>query len=65
VALEGLGGDLVGDGADLELVLAEEMGVVGGREVGGELVDLDVDGHADLLGEALDLGSLLRRQVGG
>ncbi len=32
----GLCGDLQGDGADLELVAAEEVGVVGGGEVGGE-----------------------------
>ena len=54
--LDGLGGDLVGDGADRELVVAEEVGVVGGGEVGGQFVDLGVDGLADGLGEVLDLG---------
>jgi hypothetical protein len=58
--LEGLGGDLVGDGADLEFVVAEEVGVVGGQEVGGELVDLGSDGVVDLGGEPLDVGPLLR-----
>ena len=61
VLLDGLGGDLVGDGADLELVVAEEVGVVGGGEVGGQFVDLGVDGLADGLREVLDLGLLLGR----
>jgi hypothetical protein len=61
VLLEGLGGDLVGQGADLELVIAEEVGVVGGGEVGGEFADLGVDGFADGSGEFLDLGLLLGR----
>ena len=65
MALDGLGGDLVGDGADLELVVAEEVSVVGGCEVGGQVLDLGVDGLVDFLGEALDLGLLLRREVGG
>ena len=64
VLLNGLGGDLLGDGADLELVVAEEVSVVGGREVGGQVLDLGADGLVDLLGEALDLGLLLRREVG-
>jgi len=62
VLLDRLGGDLVGEGADRELVLAEEVGVVGGGEVGGELADLGVDGLADLLGECLDVGLLIGRQ---
>ena len=61
VLLEGLGRDLVGEGTDLELVVAEEMGVVGGGEVGGEFVDLGVDRFADGFGEVLDLSSLLGR----
>jgi hypothetical protein len=35
VLLDGLGGDLVREGADLELVGAEEVGVIRRREVGG------------------------------
>ena len=59
--LDGLGGDLVGEGADLELVVAEEVGIVGGGEVGGQFADLGVDGLADGSGEVLDLGLLLGR----
>ena len=59
VLLDGLGGDPVGQGADLELVLAEEVGVVGGGEVGRQFADLGVDGLADGLLEVLDLGLLL------
>src|SRR3954469_23820400 len=59
--LDGLGGDLVGEGADLELIVAEEVGVVGGGEVGGEFIELGVDGLADGLGQVVDLGLLLRR----
>jgi hypothetical protein len=62
VLLDRLGGDPVGEGADLELVVAEEVGVVGGGEVGGELVEFGVDGLVDGSGEIVDLGSLLRRQ---
>jgi hypothetical protein len=61
VGLDGLGGDLVGEGADLELVVAEEVGVVGADEVGGELADLGVDGLVDLPGELLDVGLLVGR----
>jgi len=57
-----LGGDLVGDGADLELVVAEEVGVVGGDEVGGEFADLVVGGLTDGSGEIVDLGLFLGRQ---
>jgi hypothetical protein len=59
VPLDGLGGDLVRQGADRELVVAEEVGVVGGEEVGGQLVDLGGDGRMDLASESLDLGSLV------
>jgi hypothetical protein len=45
--LDGFGGDLVGQGADLELIVAEEMGIVGGGEVGGQFADLGVDGLMD------------------
>ena len=61
VLLEGLGRDPVGEGTDLELVVAEEMGVVGGGEVGGEFIDLGVDRVTDGFGEVLDLSSLLGR----
>jgi hypothetical protein len=60
VPLDGLGGDPVGQGADLELVGAEEVGVVGGDEVGGQFVDLGGDGILDLAGGPLDGGPLLR-----
>ena len=56
------GGDLVGEGANLELVVAEEVGVVRSREVRGQLADLAVDGLVDRLGQVLDLGLLLRRK---
>jgi hypothetical protein len=59
VLLDGLGGDLVRQGADGELVLAEEMRVVGGGEVGGQFADLGVDGLSDGLGERVDLRLLL------
>jgi hypothetical protein len=61
VLLDRLGGDLVGEGADLEFVLSEEMGVVGGGKVGGQFADLGVDGLADGLGEILEFGLLLGR----
>src|SRR5512135_226523 len=60
--LNRLGGDLVGEGADLELVVAKEVGVVGGGEVGGQLVDLGLDRLADGSREVLDRGLLLGRQ---
>src|SRR5690348_9229355 len=47
VLLDRLGGDLLGEGADLELVPPEQVGVVGRGEVGGEFADLGVDGLAD------------------
>ena len=62
--LEGLGGDPVGEGADLELVVPEEVGVVGRGEVLRQLADLGVDGLADGPLQILDLGLLLRRQGG-
>src|SRR5262249_17307616 len=36
--------------------------VIGGGEIGGQLVDLGIDGLADGPGEILDRGILLRRQ---
>jgi hypothetical protein len=57
--LDGLGGDLVSEGTDLELVVAEEVGIVGGDEVGGEFANLGVDGLVNLLGELLDVGLLV------
>src|SRR5262245_2342071 len=62
VLLDRLGGDLVGDRAELELVLSEQVGIVGGGEVGGQLVDLGIDGLADGSREVLDLGLLCGRQ---
>ena len=59
--LDGLGGDLVGQGTDLELVVTEEVGVIGGEEVGGEFADLGVDGLVNLPGELLDVGLLVGR----
>ncbi len=56
---DGLGGDLVGEGADAEFVVAEDMGLVGVGEVGGEFVDLGVDGLSDGSSEVIDLGLLL------
>jgi hypothetical protein len=61
MAFDGLGGDLVGEGADLELVVAEEVGIVGAEEVGSEFADLGVDGLVDLSGELLDVGLLFGR----
>ena len=61
VGLDGFGGDFEGEGADLELVVADEVGVVGGGKVGGEFADLGVDGLVDLAGELLDVGLLLGR----
>src|SRR5262249_29221811 len=59
-----LGGDLVGEGADPELVLAEAVGIIGGGEIGGEFADLAVDSFVDGSGEILDLGLLRGRQGG-
>jgi hypothetical protein len=64
VLFDRLGGDLVRQGTDLELVVAEEVGIVGGGEVGGQFADLGVDGLADRSGEILDLGLLLGGQRG-
>jgi hypothetical protein len=61
VLLDGLGGDLVRQGEDRELVLAEEVGIVGGGEVGGEFADLGVDRLTEGSGEIVDLGLLLGR----
>ena len=51
----------MGQGADLEFVVAEDVGIVGGDEVGGQFVDLGVDGLSDGSGEVIDLGLLLGR----
>jgi hypothetical protein len=51
VPLDGLGGDLVSEGTDPELVVAEEVGVVGIYEVGGEFADLGINGLVNLPGE--------------
>jgi hypothetical protein len=61
----GLGGDLMGQRADLKLVVAEEVGVVGGGEVGGEFADFGVDGLADVLGELSDVGLFLEGGLRG
>jgi hypothetical protein len=60
VLLDGLGGDPVRDRADRELVGPEEVGVVGGGEVGGQFVDLSVNDLAGGLSEVLYLDLLLR-----
>ena len=49
-------------GADLELVVAEEMGVLGGGQVGGQFADLTVNGLVNSSGQVLDLGLLRGRQ---
>jgi hypothetical protein len=51
----------VGEGTDLELVVTEEVGLLGGEEVGGEFADLGVDGPVNLSGEPLDVGLLVGR----
>ena len=53
VLLDRLGRDLVGQGADRELVLAEEVGIIGGSQVGGEFADLAVDGFMNGPGQIL------------
>jgi hypothetical protein len=57
--LDRLGGELEGQGAVLELVVVEGMGVLGGGEVGGELADFGVDGLMDRPDETRDVGSRL------
>ena len=47
------------DGADLELVVAEDVGIVRGGEVGSEFADLGVDGLTDGSGEVIDFSLLL------
>jgi hypothetical protein len=64
-ALEGLGGDLVGEVADRELVGAEEVLVVGSDEGAGEFLDLGVGGLADGLREGLGFGELIGGELGG
>lgn len=59
---EGFGRDLVGEVAELEFVVAEEVRVVGGNEGTGKVVDLRGDGLADGLGEGLRCDALFRRQ---
>ena len=49
-------------GAELELVVSEEVGVVGGGEVGRQLCDLGVDGLAAGLRVVVEFGLLLGRQ---
>ncbi len=56
---EGLGGNLVGEGANPEFVVAEDVGIVGGGEGGSEFADLGVNGLMDGSGEVIDLGLLL------
>ena len=58
---DGLGGDLVREGADRELVVAEDVGIVRGGEVGSEFADLGVDGLTDSSDEVIDLSLLLGR----
>src|SRR5271157_2188235 len=62
--LDRLRGDPVSKGADLELVVAEDVGVVSAGEIGGEFANLVIDGLADCLGEVLDLVTSLRRRWG-
>ena len=52
----------MGEGADPEFVVAEDVGIVRGGEVGGQFVDLGVDGLTDGSGEVIDFSLLLRRQ---
>jgi hypothetical protein len=59
--LDGLGGDLVGEGADPEFVVTEDVGIVRGGEVGGQFVDLGVDGLTDGSGEVIDFSLLFGR----
>lgn len=60
--LDGLGSEPLGRGADLELVVTEEVGIVGGGEVGGKFADLGVHCLADGSGEFVDLSLLLGRK---
>src|SRR5208337_1093227 len=62
--LDRLRGDPVSKGADLELVVAEDVGVVSVGEIGGEFANLVIDGLADCLGEVVDLVTSLRRRWG-
>jgi len=59
--LNRLGGDLERDGADLELVVTEDVGIVRGGEVGSEFADLGVDGLTDGSGEVIDFSLLFGR----
>ena len=44
---------------DPEFVVAEDVGIVRGGEVGGQFVDLGVDGLTDGSGEVIDFSLLL------
>jgi hypothetical protein len=46
----------------VELVVAEEVGIVGGRQVGGQFVNLGLDRLVEGSGEVRNLGRFLRRQ---
>jgi hypothetical protein len=62
VLFQGLGGDLVGQVAQLELVGPEEVLVVGADQQAGECIDLCLGGLADGLRQGLGLGDFLGRQ---
>jgi hypothetical protein len=47
------------------LIVAEEVGIVGGSEVGRQFTDLGLDGLANSFFEVIDLGSLLGRDGRG
>ena len=56
---DGLGGHLVRESADCELVVTEDVAIVRGGEVGSEFADLGVDGLTDGSGEVIDFSLLL------
>jgi len=64
VLLEGAGGDLVGKVAELELVVAKEMLLVGGDEGAREFVDLGSGSGTDGLGQGLSFSEFLGRERG-
>lgn len=64
VLFEGLGGDLVGQVAEFELIGAEEVLVVGGDEGACHLVEFGVGSLAESLGQSLNGGEFLGRQRG-
>ena len=49
------------EAADREFVVAEDVGIVRGGEVGSEFADLGVDGLTDSSDEVIDLSLLLGR----